>query len=338
MRKLWDMSNTTPKSAYDWSRPVLPTEAKHLVYAGASSMGSHAVRLAQSCQRAFALSHAGTMHASDRTGRVTMFEDSDTGVRAGPFVEQIIPMCQTIWMARGTLIHVACAHYLITKTLERDGTIVVCGRRFSAGEVAWYTAEEAIECAAALTGPGCHRYALPAARRMIPQVKTWADELLETEQPVAIESQLAWHLDIPWAYTARYDLLTCHRVSRAWRSRDYKTSTNPSKDKVKYGTSAQLHGQDQMGRLWVRDWGHTWGGVVIVLMEDTGSDAPGTTQEVNLPQRGQVRYLAGSIERAIHGIASAEVYLGNPFACSACSYTAECAAAGELTASQTNKV
>lgn len=337
MKKSWNFGDTTPRTAMKYAEPLPPVHPGMLVWSGASDLGSHAYRFAVHCPRAFAYANLGkaSLPQSDRSGLVVSV--ADDGVVQGPFtgarVEKLISAKSSVYMTRGTLIHTALAHELIEQSFAGGEAVVICGKLYEAppSNVLFYSAAEAVECAAVLSGNTAYTYALPAARRMLPQIKPWVSELLQREQVVTIETQLYWHVDAPLPYTARLDLVTRNRVSGLYRGWDYKTAANPKSALAKYTESAQLHGQDILGGKWA---GAAWNGVQILLVEDqgdqAGSSGPGSMTQWPLPRSGRAgRWFEYAVKSAQDRVAP---FLGkpvsawpcNPFYCSACPYNAVC--------------
>lgn len=315
-------------------RPVLPQHAGLFLAAGGSANGSHGMRTAFGCPRQFWLSRLGQLPpASDGSGRVSVYPDPECVV-LGPVSEETFKEHTTsVYMDRGSLVHFALAHMLIQKTIARDGAIVIAGARNDAfpKDVPWYSPEEAVECGSANIGPKSYTYALPAGRRLLGQLESWVEDLMVREQPVAVETQLAWHIPGPWIYTARFDLITRNRASGLYRGWDYKTASRPQSDEAKYRTSAQLHGQNEMGRRWAGDY---WGGVVVVLIEDTNDPKKvGRMIEWALPQSPMAHAVGPSVaeaqQRMLHyyGKIQAEgirAVPGNPFFCTGCQFQVSC--------------
>lgn len=335
MEVKYDFSTTRPRVPHRHADPQPPPHAGLLVYAGGSSFGSHAVRQALDCERMYGLSTLDHRPpaASLRDGSVSVIPDPPgAGIYEGPFKVTRDPgeRRSTVYMHRGTLIHTALAHVFIHEALKRDGMVVVAGRPYDKSSN-FYTAEDAVEAAAALLGTQAHTYALPATRRMLPQVLRWARRLVETEQVVAIETMVGWHLDAAWAYTSRNDLVIQNRASKRIRILDYKTGLRPEQDKKKYAASGQLAGQDFLGGRWV---GSRWAGVVVVLIEDPGesSDEPdreGKVQEWPLPKNPIAVGLGRSVKAAQERV---QPYVGrpieewplNPFSCGDCRLREPC--------------
>lgn len=330
MERKISFAGVEPVGPKQYAEPQPPARAAKLVWAGPSELGSHAMRLMTGCARAIAIGHpewtnpAG-LRASTRTGDVRVLPDLSTAaIFNGPATAEdaVGSGGATVYMIRGTLAHVALAHELVAASLARGEAIAVAGNLVEDEPPAnWYTAAEAIEVAATLVGSSSFTFALPAARRLLGPLRKWVADLLDRERVLAIETQLVWHLDAPFAYTARLDLATRNRASDLIYSWDYKTTADPQADKRKrYATAAQLMGQDQMGQRWA---GSKWGGVKLLLIGDRGGDSPTTLEEWAWPRNPRGRDLE-------HGIAAAQnaaaPFVGhpvrewptNPLFCSGC--------------------
>lgn len=298
MKKNFDFADVAPAEPKRYAEPTPVHRAARLVWAGPSEMGSHMMRSMLGCQRQFALSHPNwSPRASERTGLVTVLDDLATGVVHGPFtsVDAVGAGGSTVYMIRGTLAHIILAHTLIRETLARGERLVVCGGVVHGAPDDWYTPEEAVELAATLVGTPAHTFALPAARRLLPHLIRWAKNLVTRERVLAVETQLVWHLAAPFAYTARYDLLTESRASGLVSTLDYKSSSDPKGDKTRrYAASAQLMGQDEVGRRWA---GQRWSNVRVLLIGDK-SDADPTLEVWNWPRHPRTADLERSIATA----------------------------------------
>lgn len=314
-----------------YATPNPPAHQAGLIFAGGSFFGSHAVRLATTCLRSSAISnHWGRPRwpVSQQNGTVSVLVDPDGVLVHGPFEEgRTFDLAQSVWMIRGTLVHIAFAHELANLAIARDGAVVIGGKLYDA-TTPLYTAAEAVEAAAFIIGLQARTLALPNARKMLPQVKAWSASLIERDMVTAIETQLAWHVRAPWAYTARLDLVTTNRVSKMVRAWDYKTSSRPTADKLKYAVSAQLHGQDQMGHLWA---GSRWAGVMVLLVEDVGADEGriGVVDEWQLPRSPVGNRLEGALlqmQEVVKPWADRDpaTWPANPFGCANCSYRQPC--------------
>lgn len=318
----WDFAETKVKENQKFANPNPPSHEGVLIMAGASSFGSHAIKVGMSCPRAFALSCSVKSPESDRSGAVRVYPDPGGVLLNGPFQGGFTyDLAQTVYMIRGTLIHIALAHAFSRLALEEEGRVVIGGQSYLA-PLSLYTPAEAIEAAAVLIGPQARTFALPAARRMLPVTESWAKEFYQRERVVAVETQFAWHVTAPYTYTARYDLMVQNRSSGLLRGVDYKTSTRPSADKPKYASSAQLHGQDIMGRT---RFGEKWDNVAVLFLVDPGekSQAPTTVEEWRLPKSHVAGALRGAIERSQNTIAPyvgmpVEQWPANPFGCGDC--------------------
>lgn len=325
MKTAFDFTGVEPRAPQQYATATPPEVPGLLLWTGSSYFGSHAIRGLLGCARSAALSESwARAPASDESGRVEVLGETE-GVVEGP-VSIGRQDGQSVYMIRGTFIHVAIAHALILGSIKRGEYPMVAGRNLAliegaAGPLPWYTPEDAIEAAATLVGTPGFKYALPAARVMSAKAVEWANDLLARERVVAIETQYAWHVPGPWAYTARYDLVTINRASGLLYGYDYKTAVKPADAKLKYAQSAQLMGQDQIGRT---GYGQQWGGVKVLLVEDTGFDRPPVyPKEWPIPIHPRTRDIGQGISEATQRFAP---YIGkpaalvppNPLYCSGC--------------------
>lgn len=337
MKKSFDFSGVKPKEVVPYQYPVIPEAPGRLSFAGGSEIGSHSMAVAMKCARAFWYGRGGHYNpppSSDGSSRVAVLPDLPGEVVVeGPVQANVtLRRGETVWMARGTLVHVALAHHAIRGALAQDGSIVVGGQTYTStdGGSPWYTPGEAVESAAALMGPGAHTYGLSAGRRMLPQLEQWMRSLIQREQPIAVETQIAWHVPGPWIYTARLDLITRNRASGTYRIWDYKTGRSPVRDKSKYSISAQLHGQQEMGR---RLFGELFGGVHVALIEDPDDPKKvGSVEEWSLPFMPTAVHLESSIVdaqcRMLAHVEQLKLGIqrvpGSPFFCAGCNARERC--------------
>lgn len=333
MKTTFDFGET--KKPYERDTPNVVDRKSALIYAGGSGFGSHSVSVARTCPRAWGiLNNDRDMILSDGSDTARVFPDPiSSTIHLGPFSEQAREShgYKSIWMARGTLIHVALAHAMAKLAGKTDGSVIVCGHHLdSAGINLLYSPEDAIECAAMLVGPLANTYALPAARRMLPQVLEWAEALNRRERVVAIETQVVWNVpNSKWAYTARLDLATQHRQSKLTWFRDYKTAREVNATVVRsYRDSGQFAGQRRIGE---RLLGTSFGGVIVALLEDVGEgvDRVGIVQEHQIAAMHSSSGLAGSVATSVscvepHHGGPLTGYPMNPFACSSCSVRSIC--------------
>lgn len=332
MKATFDFTGVTPKEPQRYATPTPPERAARLVWTGASSFGSHGIRSLLGCLRAAAYARpwARAPH-SDQSGRVTMLAEVD-GLPVGPFGPEHAQLswANSVYMIRGTFVHTALAHAFIRGSLRRGEVPVIAGRVFPTSEEGviggreddWYTPAEAVEAGATLTGTPGFRYALPAARTLTPGVVAWAESVLDAERVIAVETQFAYHVaGSPWAYTARYDLLTQNRASKMIYAYDYKTAADPKSAMAKYQQSAQIMGQHQIGKT---GYGAQWGGVRIALVPDNGKAETSTRPVVHLmPLHPRGADLAQGIVEAVSRVESIadldpRAAPANPLFCSGC--------------------
>lgn len=323
MNKTYDFGAVKPPEVQRYAEPALVTRRARIVWPGPSELGSHAMKQMAGCPRAFAMMHPGWKpRVSTRSGVVEVIADEiDRSCPWGPLPGGVGAGGATVYMLRGTLAHTILAHAFIRGAAARGEPTVVAGCPVAASTVDdWYTPEEAIEVAAAHIGAAAYTFALPAARRLVLPLVGWAEGILARERVLAVETQLAWQLDAPFAYTVRLDLVTQHRTSGLIYARDYKTSSDPKGDKNRrYVASAQLMGQDQMGARWT---GPSWGGVRVVLISG-GDKTPPEIEDWTWPRNPR----GADLERGIalvqepfvqYAGGPTHAYPKNPLYCASC--------------------
>lgn len=334
MKYQFEFEGTAPRAAMRYGTPELPETPRSLIFAGGSAFGSHSVKEALHCVRAAGYGFGRRNPPTSRgDGSCEFLVDTyHEVIHKGPHTAtESMDLMQSIWMARGSLIHVALAHAFVKLAIEGGTEIVVCGYRFNAEhKELFYTPEEALEAAAAILGPVCHTYALPAARRMLPGALAWAHRLFELEIPIAVETQVAMHVPLsPFVYTSRLDLLTQDRGSGLAYAHDYKTANDTGKaSKRRYALSAQMAGQDQILQ---RIFGTRWGGVKVDLIQDPGEkgEKPFKVEEYRIPRHPVGYGLVPAVQDAQQRISPhlgkpISEWPGNPFHCSGCSFAKIC--------------
>lgn len=305
MEKRWNFATTKVRTPTEYATPVAVPAGKYLISTGPSLLGSHAISSLLRCPRRWALPAAGM-------GPMTVPTPLAPRRRVDGPTTDVIADTQwdhphagrSVYMTRGTLVHVAAAHAAARLGCLQHGGTVVMGHQVTDPDV-FYTPEEAIEVTAGMMGVAANAVALPVARRVGPAVVQWLEQQALEWRILAVETQYAyWTSGVEVAHTARVDLLLEHKASGLVRVWDYKTANHPKSAANEYRYGLQVRGLERIGAT---HFGSKWDGVWLLCAKDPGREAKTGEASITLEEyaMGRVRHMDGRFDdllRATRGI------------------------------------